>query len=115
MATHAPEHALDALAQGEHPVFEQLMQMHLETLPNSGLDERTYHLVRLAALIAMEAAPASYLANLAVARDAGLTAEDAQGVCVAIAPVVGSARVVDAAGSVLRGLGIAAAAADDEP
>ncbi|MFI6765950.1 carboxymuconolactone decarboxylase family protein [Streptomyces sp. NPDC050355] len=106
-AARTPERDLGALAQGEHPVFEQLARMTIETLPNSGLDERTYHLVRLAALIAMDAAPASYLANLSVAKEAGLTAEDAKAVCVAIAPIVGSARVVDAAGSVLRALGFA--------
>ena len=113
MKTQAPEQALGALAQGEHPVFEELARMHLETLPNSGLDERTYHLVRLAALIAMDAAPASYLATLAMAQEAGLTAEDAKGVCVAIAPIVGSARVVDAAGSVLRALGFAEAVTEE--
>ncbi|BDM67661.1 hypothetical protein HEK616_11480 [Streptomyces nigrescens] len=107
MTAEAPEQALGALAHGDHPVFEQLARMTIETLPNSGLDERTYHLVRLAALIAMDAAPASYLTNLTVAKEAGLTVEDAKAVCVAIAPIVGSARVVDAAGSVLRALGFA--------
>ncbi|WP_250282872.1 MULTISPECIES: carboxymuconolactone decarboxylase family protein [unclassified Frankia] len=105
MATQAPERTLGAIAKGDSPVLEELVQMHLDTLERSGLDERTYHLVRLAALIAMDSAPVSYLMNLAVARDAGLTAADAQGVCTAIAPIVGSARVVSAAGSVLRALG----------
>ncbi|MGW3246656.1 carboxymuconolactone decarboxylase family protein [Streptomyces sp. NPDC001070] len=107
MTAEAPERTLGAIAHGEFPVFEQIARMTIETLPNSGLDERTYHLVRLAALIAMDAAPASYLANLSVAKEAGLTIEDAKAVCVAIAPIVGSARVVDAAGSVLRALGFA--------
>lgn len=104
MTTQTPERTLDAIAQGDFPVLEELTQMHLDTLERSGLDERTYHLVRLAALIAMESAPASYLINLAAAREAGLTAADAQAVCTAIAPIVGSARVVSAAGSVLRAL-----------
>ncbi|WP_020580146.1 carboxymuconolactone decarboxylase family protein [Actinopolymorpha alba] len=112
MTTQTPERSLDALAHGERPVLEELAQMHLNTLSNSGLDERTYHFVRLAALIAMDAAPASYLANLAVARDAGMTAADVQGVAVAIAPIVGSARVVDAAGSIVRAFGFAEAAAE---
>ncbi|WP_261557133.1 carboxymuconolactone decarboxylase family protein [Frankia tisae] len=104
MTTLTPERTLDAIAQGDFPVLEELAQMHLDTLERSGLDERTYHLVRLAALIAIESAPASYLANLAAAREVGLTAADAQAVCTAIAPIVGSARVVSAAGSVLRAL-----------
>lgn len=107
MATQTPERNFDAIAHGDLPVLEELAQMHIDTLPNSGLDERTYHLVRLAALVAMDAAPVSYMVNLAAARDAGLTAADGQGVCTAIAPIVGSARVVSAAGNVLRALGLA--------
>jgi alkylhydroperoxidase/carboxymuconolactone decarboxylase family protein YurZ len=108
MTTLAPERTLDAIAHGDAPVFEELVQMHLDTLDRSGLDERTYHLVRLAALVALDSAPASYMMNLAAARDAGLTAEDAKGVTTAIAPIIGSARVVSAAGSVLRALGFEA-------
>jgi alkylhydroperoxidase/carboxymuconolactone decarboxylase family protein YurZ len=106
MTTQAPERTLDAIAHGQAPVFEEIVQMHLDTLDRSGLDERTYHLVRLAALVATDSAPVSYLMNLAAAGEAGVTAADAQGVCTAIAPIVGSARVVSAAGNVLRALGL---------
>ncbi|MET9022381.1 carboxymuconolactone decarboxylase family protein [Actinopolymorpha sp. NPDC004070] len=112
MTAQTPEGTLGAFSHGEHPIFAQLAKMSVDTLPNSELDPRTYHIVRLAALIAMDAAPASYLANLAVAREAGLTVQDAQGVCVAIAPIVGSSRVVDAAGNVLRAFGLAELAAE---
>ncbi len=112
MTAQTPEGTLGAFSHGEHPIFAQLAQMNVDTLPNSELDPLTYHIARLAALIAMDAAPASYLANLAVARDAGMTVEDAQGVCVAIAPIVGSSRVVDAAGNVLRAFGLAELAAE---
>ncbi|MCK9895748.1 carboxymuconolactone decarboxylase family protein [Frankia sp. AgB32] len=106
MTTQTPERTLGAIAHGDAPVFEEIVQMHLDTLERSGLDERTYHLVRLAALVAVDSAPASYLMNLAAAQEAGLTAADAQGVTTAIAPIVGSARVVSAAGNVLRALGL---------
>jgi alkylhydroperoxidase/carboxymuconolactone decarboxylase family protein YurZ len=109
MTASVAEQRFEAVAHGDMPVLEELAQMHINTLANSGLDERTYHLVRLAALIAMDSAPASYLANLQIARDAGLTVEDAQAVCVAIAPIVGSARIVSATGNVLRGLGVSEA------
>ncbi|SDR81129.1 carboxymuconolactone decarboxylase family protein [Actinopolymorpha singaporensis] len=112
MTAQTPEGTLGAFSHGEHPIFAQLAQMNVDTLPNSELDARTYHIARLAALIAMDAAPASYFANLAVAREAGLTVQDAQGVCVAIAPIVGSSRVVDAAGNVLRAFGLADLAAE---
>ncbi|MGF7238756.1 MAG: carboxymuconolactone decarboxylase family protein [Frankia sp.] len=113
MSTQTSERTFDAIAHGDLPVLEELAQMHINTLPNSGLDERTYHLVRLAALVAMDAAPVSYLVNLAAARDAGLSAADGQAVCTAIAPIVGGARVAAAASNVLRALGLAEAM-DDE-
>lgn len=103
----APEQAFSEAAEENHPVLETIFQMHLDTLANCSLDPRTYHLVRLAALIAMDAPPASYLANLSVAADDGLTVEDAQGVAVAIAPIVGAPRITAAAGHMLRALGLA--------
>jgi 4-carboxymuconolactone decarboxylase len=102
----AAEEALLQLAEGGAPIIETLAMMHLDTLERSGLDERTYHLVRLGALVAMDAAPISYLVNLEVAADDGVTAQDAAGCLVAVAPIVGSARVVSAAGNVLQGFGL---------
>jgi alkylhydroperoxidase/carboxymuconolactone decarboxylase family protein YurZ len=64
-------------------------------------------------LMAMDAPPASYIANAPAITKAGLTAEDIQGVMIAIAPVVGTPRVVSAAGHILRALGIAIAVGDE--
>jgi 4-carboxymuconolactone decarboxylase len=100
--------ALSSVARGDAPVLEQLIAMNLDSLQHSQLDQRTYFLVRLAALVAMDAAPVSYLINLGLAADAGVTLEEAQGTLIAIAPVVGSARVASAAGNVLRAYGLAA-------
>lgn len=116
MTVHmAPEETLTAIAQGDAPVLETLAQMHLDTLDRSGLPEVTYHLVRIAALVAMDAAPVSYLVNLGIARDAGVSLEQLQGVLTAIAPIVGSARVTSAAGNAMRALGFAEAVAESEP
>ena len=49
-------------------------------------------LARMAALIAVDAPSASYLANAEATEDSGVTADDIQGVVIAVAPVV--ARVV---------------------
>ena len=98
----APESTLGSIAQGDAPVLERLVAMNLDSLENSGLDETTYFLVRLAALVAMDAAPVSYLVNLGLASEAGVTLEQAQATLIAIAPVVGSARVASAAGKILR-------------
>ena len=105
--TSTAEQNMTALAEGEAPVLETLAQMTLDTFERSALDAQTYTLVRLAALAAMDAAPVSYLLNLGVAEDIGVPMEKVQGMLVAIAPVVGSARVVSAAGKMLRGVGLA--------
>ena len=67
--------------------------MHLDALERSGLDGRTYVLTRLAALVAMDAPPASYLMTIGAAADAGVTIEEAQSVLIALAPLVGTARI----------------------
>ncbi len=110
-AEAAPRETLSSVAQGDAPVLERLVAMNLDSLANSGLDGRTYFLARLAALVAMDAAPVSYLTNLGMAAESGVTLEEAQGVLVAISPLVGSARVASAAGKILRVFGIAAAEA----
>jgi alkylhydroperoxidase/carboxymuconolactone decarboxylase family protein YurZ len=66
-------------------------------------------LVRLAALTAVNAPPASYLLNLGAAAESGLTMEDARSVLIAVAPIVGTPRVVAAAGAIAEALGIAIA------
>jgi 4-carboxymuconolactone decarboxylase len=99
---------LSSVAKGDAPVLERLIAMNLDSLENSELDPKTYFLVRIAALVAMDAAPVSYLINLGLAAEVGVTLEEAQGTLIAIAPVVGSARVASAAGNVLRAFGLEA-------
>jgi 4-carboxymuconolactone decarboxylase len=104
MTQTVPDNALGRIAAGEAPVLETLLAMNLDAAERSGLDAETYLLVRLAALVAMDAAPASYLITLGAAGDTDLTVEQMQAVLVAIAPVVGSARVTAAAGAIVRGI-----------
>ena len=75
--------------------------MEVGALARSGLDEETYLLIRLAALVATDAALVSYRAHLGAA---GLSTAEVLAVLVAIASVVGSARVLSAASSCLAGL-----------
>ena len=70
--------------------------------------------MRLAALVAVDAPPVSYLMNLAVASDVGVVAEDVEQVLIGVAPVVGTARVASAAGKIARALGFAIAVAEAE-
>lgn len=108
----APETILKSLADSDAPVLETVAQMHFDTLERSGLDERTYFLVRLAALVGIDGPPVSFLVNGAAAADVGLRLEDLQGVLTAIAPIVGSARVAAAAGNILRAVAYAEDAAE---
>jgi 4-carboxymuconolactone decarboxylase len=89
------------------PVLDTLAQMNEGTLERSGLDSGTFMLVRIAALAAAGAPPASYLLNLEAASELGVSPEQVQGVLVAIAPVVGGAAIAAAAGSITRALGLA--------
>jgi alkylhydroperoxidase/carboxymuconolactone decarboxylase family protein YurZ len=71
-------------------------------------------MARLAAMIAVDAPPVSYFASAAAVEESGMTAEDIQGVMIAVAPVVGAPRVMSAGGHILRALGIAVAVAEAE-
>ncbi len=98
----------------ETRVLDTLADMTAASLARSSLAPRELMLVRIAALIAVDAPPASYLANAGVAEESGITGDDLQAVMIAVAPVVGSPRVVSAGGKILRALGLAVAVADAE-
>jgi hypothetical protein len=98
----------------ETPVLDTLADITAVSIEHNSLAPRELMLARLAALIAVDAPPASYLANAGAAELSGLTADDVQAVMIAVAPVVGTVRVVSAGGKVLRALGLAIAVADAE-
>jgi hypothetical protein len=84
------------------------------SIEHNSVSPRDFMLARLAALIAVDAPPASYVANAPAVQQAGLTSDDIEGVMIAVAPVVGTPRVVSAAGQILRALGFAIAVGDAE-
>jgi len=98
----------------ETPVLDTLADLTAASVEHNSLDPRELMLARMAALIAVDAPPASYMANAEAAADSGVTAGDIQGVMIAVAPVVGTARVVSAGGKILRALGFAIAVGDSE-
>ena len=98
----------------EAPVLDTLADITAAAAEHNTLVPRELMLVRLAALIAADAHPASYLANAGAAEESGVTADDIQAVMIGVAPVVGTARVVAAGGHILRALGLAIAVADSE-
>lgn len=94
-------------APTDTPLLDLLGRMTVDSMETSGLDEQTLMLVRVAALVAVDAPPASYLLNLGAAGEVGVTSEQVTGVLAAIAPIVGTARVGSAAGRMVKALGAA--------
>ena len=76
------------------PVLDTLAAMTAVSVAESDLPPAALMLVRLAALAAVDAGPASYLLNIGPAAEAGITLEDAHNVLVAVAPIIGTARVM---------------------
>jgi alkylhydroperoxidase/carboxymuconolactone decarboxylase family protein YurZ len=91
------------------PLLNLLAGMTASSMETSTLDADTLMLVRIAALIAVDAPPASYLMNLGAAGEVGVTSDQVEGVLAAVAPIVGTTRVVAATGNLVRALGLGAA------
>ena len=71
-------------------------------------------LVRIAALVAVDAPPASYAMNLEAAGEVGVDAEQVRGVLAAIAPIIGTARVASATGKIVDAIEVAIEVAELE-
>jgi 4-carboxymuconolactone decarboxylase len=102
----ATRDALAGLALGDPELLLEGLEMRAEMQERSGLDPRSFALVKVAALIAVDAPPASYLWQVSNALDAGCTPEELIGVLRAIAPQVGGPRVVAAAPEIMVALGL---------
>lgn len=109
MATVAPEthETLAGLSAGDLTMLDQALGMREAMLASTGLDARTFALVKIAALIALDAPPASYAWQVGNALDEGATPEDILGVLRAVGPQVGGPRVVAAAPEIMLALGLA--------
>ena len=109
MATveHETQAALSGLSAGDAALLETAMGLRESHMEATGLDPRTFALVKVAALIAVDAPPASYAWQVANALDDGETPEAILGVLRAIAPKVGGPKVVAAAPEIMVALGLA--------
>ncbi|MFB0834248.1 carboxymuconolactone decarboxylase family protein [Arthrobacter halodurans] len=97
------------MAEEESPVSDTLVEITAVSLERSTLEARELMLARIAALAAVDAPPASYLLNVGAAVEVGITLEDVEGILVAVAPIVGTPRVVAASGNLAVALGFAIA------
>lgn len=95
-----------AAESNEAPILGLLAKMTADSIEATGLDPRTLMCVRIAALVSVDAPPASYLLNLRVAGESGVDADQVQDVLAAVAPIVGTARVASAASKMVRALNL---------
>jgi alkylhydroperoxidase/carboxymuconolactone decarboxylase family protein YurZ len=102
----ATSDVLIGVAQHDASALEGLFQARLDNLEASGLDPKTYAMVNIAALIAADAAPASYVFQVAFALEAGVSPEEILGLLVALNPTVGNVRIVSAAAELAFALDI---------
>jgi alkylhydroperoxidase/carboxymuconolactone decarboxylase family protein YurZ len=109
MAVVAPvtHETLSGLSTGDLKLLETAMGLRDSLLEETGLDSRTFGLVKIAALIAVDAPPASYSWQVANALGDGATPEEILGVLRAVAPQVGGPRVIAAAPEIMVALGLA--------
>ena len=89
------------------PVLDTLIDINAASISHSQLSPRELMLARIAAMVAVDAPPASYLANARPGAASGLNQQDVQDVMIAVAPIVGTAKVVSAGGNMMRALGFA--------
>jgi 4-carboxymuconolactone decarboxylase len=88
---------LRRLALRDDRYIESLLADERESAALSRLDPGAHALARVGALIAMDAAPPSYMSAVEAAGEAGVTNEEIVGTLIAVLRVVGVARVVSAA------------------
>lgn len=108
MASVSPDtqETLAGISAGDMKMLDQALGMREAHRASTGLDPRTFSLVKIAALVALDAPPASYAWQVGNALDEGATPEDVLGVLRAIAPQVGGPRVVAAAPEIMLALGL---------
>lgn len=93
-----------ATQSGETPLLDLLANMTASSVESTNLDPRSLMLVRIAALVAVDAPAASYMLNLGAAGELGVTADEVEGLLAGVAPIVGTTRIVSAVGKLVRAL-----------
>jgi 4-carboxymuconolactone decarboxylase len=95
-----------AESTSETPVLDLLADMTANSVAASSLDPETLMLVRIAALVAVDAPSFSYVLNLEMASELDIDPERIRGVLAAIAPIVGTPRVASATGKIVEALAV---------
>ena len=97
---------LAGISAGDAQFIETAVGLREAALEVTGLEPATFALVKIAALIALDAPPASYAWQVANALEEGVTPEEILGVLRAVAPQVGGPRLIAAAPEIMLALGL---------
>ena len=97
---------LSGISTGDMDMLEKAIGLRELNLEGSGLDSRTFAMVKIAALVALDAPPASYAWQIGNALPEGVTPDEILGVLRAVAPQVGGPKVIAAAPEIMLALGL---------
>jgi len=99
------ETTLTKLAIADDAYYETVLAPESSNVAESHLDEKTHALVRLGALVAVNASSPGYMWTVDAARRHGASEEEIVGCLIAALPAVGVANVVSAAPKLALALG----------
>ena len=99
------ETTLTKLAIADDAYYEKLLARESSNAAGSHLDQKTHALVRLGALIAMDATSPGYMWTVEAARRHGASNDEIVGCLIAALPAVGVASIVAAAPKLALALG----------
>ena len=105
------QRTLRKLAVRDEQYIEALLQNDRANPTLSGIDERAHALIRIGALIALDASTPAYMDSVNKALRAGASREEIVGTLITVLPTVGVARVVTAAPKLGLAIGYDVAAA----
>jgi alkylhydroperoxidase/carboxymuconolactone decarboxylase family protein YurZ len=103
--------AMDPVLGEEQPLVAAVLDINAASITRVDLPMRELMMIRLAALVAVDAPVLAYLMNLDAVAMAGLDVDEVRQVLIAAAPIVGTARTVSAADRLVEAFGIAVAEA----
>jgi 4-carboxymuconolactone decarboxylase len=113
MATY--KETLRRLALNDESFVRSVLGIDSDTAEVSRLDQKTHALVRLAAALAVDAAPSSYQSAIDMARVAGANIDEIVGTLIAVSSTIGVVRAVSAAPELALALGYDLDAAFETP
>jgi 4-carboxymuconolactone decarboxylase len=98
--------ALAGLSAGDIDLMAEGLEYREQWRRTSGLDARAFSIAKIAALVALDAPPASYQWQVQNAVAAGVSPKEILGVLFAVAPQVGGPKVMAAAPEIMLALGL---------